>query len=278
MGANISLYKRKDFAVTDMSIQSLAERYLQVRTSSEDTQGAILLANNPIFTTLEGFDPSVILEIIKQNAKPQRIAEEKRRPLNDIYRSDLGELLMVNYFEKECADKDEELFIIPIKNLFDRELDNQPGRGYDVIGYRKSYDGKIILLLGEAKVSEQKKGPPDVVDVTPDSMYSNHFKSKSDIKFVEKRIANLVKKVSAKHKAILALLLFWISTEKNDVFEIVYGCCLVRDHTCIDEGDYGKMKAEADLFLPGTVNFIIYCFDKEISEVVDLFHSKIIAA
>ena len=278
MGANISVYKRKDFAVTDMSIQSLAERYLQVRTSSEDTQSAILLANNPIFTTLEGFDPSVILEIIKQNAKPQRIAKEKRRPLNDIYRSDLGELLMVNYFEKECADKDEELFIIPIKNLFDRELDNQPGRGYDVIGYRKSYDGKIILLLGEAKVSEQKKGPPDVVDVTQDSMYSNHFKSKSDIKFVEKRIANLVKKVSAKHKTILALLLFWISTEKNDVFEIVYGCCLVRDHTCIDVGDYGKMKAEADLFLPGTVNFIIYCFDKEIREVVDLFHSKIIAA
>jgi hypothetical protein len=255
-------------------IDSLASRYLEIRSEIVGGVENLLSADNPAFTSITGFSPEILIEIIRKNAKPTRIPKEKRKPFNDIYRSDLGELLMVDYFEKECCSDARDRYIIPIKNLWDRELDNSPGRGFDAIGY-KSSKGKHTLLLGEAKVSGDLKSPPPVVDQTTDSIYNNHSRSKSDVRYLEQRISNYVKKVGVEHKGILSAVLLSLAMGFHDKYEIVYGCCLVRDNTCYNDTDYGKMKTDEKTFLPGIVHFIIYSFDKTLSEIVELFYDKI---
>lgn len=276
MPALTSLFIRKDLAVTDVTIQGLADRYLAIRSALADGTYSLLDAENPAFASLEGFNPENLKKVIKENAKPLRIDKSKRLPVNDIYRSDLGELLLIDYFEKECDESD--FYVVPLKNLWDRELDNLPGRGYDLLGYKFDNSTKPILLLGEAKVSAQAKNPPDVVDKSEDCIYNNHMKSKTDAKYLEQRLANYVKKVGLDHRTVLSAILLMIAQGQHELYEVVYGCCLVRDSTCCDDKDFGKMRDDETNFSPGFVHFVIYCFDKKLSEVVDLFYDKIDAA
>jgi hypothetical protein len=101
--------------------------------------------------------------------------------LTDIYRSDLGELLLTYYFEEKLPQN--ERFIIPYKNIPNRELASQPGRGLDAIGYRLNKD-RIQLLVGEGKVSFQQKNPPDVVDYNKDSIYHIQKKFKDNLELL----------------------------------------------------------------------------------------------
>ena len=72
-------------------------------------------------------------------------------------------------------------FIIPIKNITFRERAELPGRGLDAIGYKRLSDDKVEILLGEQKVSADKKTPPPVVDTTKDSIlkHKRNIKMKS---------------------------------------------------------------------------------------------------
>jgi len=78
---------------------------------------------------------------------PERVTSQKFR---DIYRSDLGEILLTLYFDIENGEFGKD-FIIPVKNIWDRELNDLPGRGLDLTGYMQK-DGIVEILLGEAKV------------------------------------------------------------------------------------------------------------------------------
>ena len=93
------------------------------------------------------------MALIKSNSTfvdPIREIGEVPSIINDIYRSDLGEILTTYYFEEKLPEG--ERFIIPLKNISMRERFDMPGRGIDAIGYRLEEDGKIELLLSEAKV------------------------------------------------------------------------------------------------------------------------------
>ena len=269
-------FEKFDIRVFDRFIEKFAERYIDQRSDFACKIDEELLSKSESLGC--DFKLDDLMKIIRQNS----VAVDSKREggktpsvLNDIYRSDLGELLTSYYFEEKIEES--RRFLIPIKNITYREKANMPGRGIDVIGYRKE-DGKINVLLGEAKVSGEKKNPPAVVDQTKDSIYETQKTHHNNLAMVLERLADYLKRMSSssEHFIPIAGVVLNMTRGKSDSYEFTYGCGLVRDYTCVNgDLDYGKMKSKADEFIPGTVDFVIFSFtEKTIDETVQLFYQK----
>jgi hypothetical protein len=253
-----------------------AKKYVEQLIDSKINLSA--LASNATFKNM-GFDSQQIETIIKQGSIPR---DEKREqgstfaPKDDIYRSDLGELLLTLYFE-ESKDIGVNKFIIPYKNITYREIPDMPGRGIDVIGYRIENNNIIQLLLGEAKVSEDTANPPQVVHQSADSIYKTHKKHKENKKELVEKLANHSRKLIDDDSQMILLLIMYIHNELKDNFNILFGCGLVRDYTCFKaEKDYGKMKTNAKEFEPYSIDFPIFVFtDKTITEFTTIFYQEV---
>jgi hypothetical protein len=266
-------FEKTDVRVFDAFIRKFAEKYLEQRS-----QPQFDYSDKELYDNL-GFGTDVLKDIISKNAVSVDIKREQGfQPaiLNDIYRSDLGELLMTYYFEEKLPEA--ERFIIPLKNITFRERAELPGRGLDAIGYRKSSDIQIEILLGEAKVSADKNSPPAVVDTTNDSLYNTHLKHRTDVPTVMRRLTDYARRLNAKDAAaILGFVILCKNNPSADNSRITYGCTLIRDHTCVNEiTDFGKLKSKSAGFEPNKVHFSILSFsNKSIEETVDLFYQKV---
>jgi hypothetical protein len=265
-------YEKIDVKVFDAFIRKFAEKYLEQRSQTQFDY-----SDKELYDNL-GFGTDVLKNIISKNAVPVDTKREQGlQPaiLNDIYRSDLGELLMTYYFEEKLPET--ERFIIPLKNITFRERAELPGRGLDAIGYRKISDGQIEILLGEAKVSADRNSPPAVVDSTSDSLYSTHLKHKNNVSVVIQRLCDYARRLNAKDAAIMGFAILCIEKNLTDNYKITYGCTLIRDHTCVNETtDFGKLKSNSTNFEPNKVHFSILSFsNKSIEETVDLFYQKV---
>ena len=270
-----NVFKKIDVRVFDKFLDKFAEKYIEQRTAlSSSVIEEALKVSEGLGT---GFDLSQIKSIVKQNAvyiDPIREKGDTPDPVNDIYRSDLGELLTTYYFEEKLDDG--RRYIIPAKNISTRERYDMPGRGIDAIGYRIKEDGTYELLIAEAKVSGQKQNPPAVVDQTSDSIYKTHKKYHDNPDTLKQRLVEFSKNLDTKD--VIAIMFFVISLEnKTNNCEITYGCGLVRDYTCVDETkDYGKMQSNANEFDPGNIHFAILSFTEEtIDSTIDLFYKKV---
>lgn len=270
-----NVFKKIDVRVFDKFLDKFAEKYIEQRTAlSSSVIEEALKVSEGLGT---GFDLSQIKSIVKQNAvyiDPIREKGDTPNPVNDIYRSDLGELLTTYYFEEKLDDG--QRYIIPAKNISTRERYDMPGRGIDAIGYRIKEDGTYELLIAEAKVSGQKQNPPAVVDQTSDSIYKTHKKYHDNPDTLKQRLVEFSKNLDTKD--VIAIMFFVISLEnKTNNCEITYGCGLVRDYTCVDETkDYGKMQSNANEFAPGNIHFAILSFTEEtIDSTIDLFYKKV---
>lgn len=259
--------------VFDKFIEKFAQRYVEQRSSIVPAL-VEKLKNSDC-----GFNVDSLMALIKSNSTfvdPIREIGEVPSIINDIYRSDLGEILTTYYFEEKLPEG--ERFIIPLKNISMRERFDMPGRGIDAIGYRLEEDGKIELLLSEAKVSEQRTSPPAVVDIAKDSIYKSQKLHHDNQPLVLQRLTEYVRHLSTSEDFMaLGMLIVAMSTNRTDKYSITYGCGLVRDYTCADPNkDFGKMKSQVEDFRPGTVNFAIFSFTEQtISETVDLFYKKV---
>ncbi len=267
--------KKIEIPVIDDFIKKFAEMYLEQRSQTQFDYSGI---DDQVLYKNLGFGTDALKQIINENATPiDNKREQGLLPnvLNDIYRSDLGELLMTYYFEEKLPDG--ERYIIPLKNITFRERAELPGRGLDAIGYKKVEDNKVEILLGEAKVSVDKKSPPPVVDATEDSIYKTQLKHKNETPIVVQRLSDYARRLNTKDAEILGFAIISIEHQLNDNFSITYGCTLIRDHTCVNESsDFGKMKTNQKDFEPGKVHFSILSFsDKSINETVDLFYKKV---
>lgn len=270
-----NVFKKIDVRVFDKFIDKFAEKYIEQRKAlSSVVIDEALKVSEGLGT---GFDLSQIKTIVRQNATyidPIREKGETPNSVNDIYRSDLGELLTTYYFEEKLDDGHR--FIIPAKNISTRERYDMPGRGIDAIGYRIKEDGTYELLIAEAKVSRQKQSPPTVVDQTDDSLYKTHKKYHDTSDTLKQRLVEFSKNLDTKD--VVAIMFFVINIEnKTNNCEITYGCGLVRDYTCVDETkDFGKMKSNANEFEPGNIHFVILSFTEEtIDSTIDLFYKKV---
>lgn len=269
------IHKKIDIPIVDSFIKKFAEKYLRQRAQTQFDYKEV--NEHALFNNL-GFVTDVLKQIITKNATPIDIEREKGlQPavLNDIYRSDLGELLMTYYFEEKLPDG--ERFIIPLKNITFRERAELPGRGLDAIGYKQISEEKIEILLGEAKVSADKNSPPPVVSTTKDSIFNTQLKHKNETPMVIQRLSDYCRRLDAKDAVILGFAIVCLEGQLSDHISITYGCTLIRDHTCVNETtDFGKMKSNQNDFDPGKVHFSILSFsDKSINETVNLFYSKV---
>lgn len=268
-------HSKIDIPVIDAFIKKFAEKYIEQRSQTQFDYKSI--GESTLFDNL-GFGTEVLKNIITKNAVAiDSKREHGLRPaiLNDIYRSDLGELLMTYYFEEKIPEG--ERFVIPLKNITFRERADMPGRGLDAIGYRKISDSEIEILLGEAKVSEQKKTPPNVVDSTKDSIYKTQKKYIEDEPMVIQRLSDYARRLNGKDAEIIGFAILSIQHKLQNNCSITYGCTLIRDYNCVNEtADFGKMKTNSQEFEPGKVHFSILSFkDKNIPETVDLFYQKV---
>jgi len=267
-------YIKHDLKVMDAFIDKFARKYIEQRSQTNTDLSS--LSNNQIFKT-SGFDTTLLEGFIAENSVARDFKREKGltpKILQDIYRSDLGELLMTYYFEEKLDENCR--YIIPLKNITYRERDDMPGRGLDAIGY-KIYDNKIDVLLGEAKVTAQKKHPPDVVDKTKDSIFATQLKYQNDLTIVVRRLSDYCRRLDAKDAEIIGLAILHIDSKKLEVCSITFGCTLIRDFACVDsEDDFGKVKSHADEFEPHKIHFSILSFTgKEIEPTVQLFYEKV---
>lgn len=256
--------------VFDEFIDKFAHKYIEQRSPSkiEILQAAESLGSD--------FDISQIKSIVEHHSVFEDPCREKGQTppiLNDIYRSDLGELLTTYYFEEKLGEK--ERYIIPAKNISTRERYDMPGRGIDVIGYRIKEDGTKELLIAEAKVSHQLSSPPTVVDSTDDSIYNTHKKYHDAPSILCQRLVEHTKHL--KGSDLVAILFFVLNIERGNPIDITYGCGLVRDFKCVNEfTDFGKMKLCETEFEPGYIHFTIFSFTKEtIDSTIDLFYKRV---
>jgi len=269
-----NVYEKYDVKVIDAFIDKFARKYIEQRSQSN---ADISLLNQEQLFKNSGFDTALLEEIISRNSVARdfkREASETPAVLQDIYRSDLGELLMTYYFEEKLDESSR--YIIPIKNITYRERDDMPGKGMDAIGYRVDGD-KIEILLGEAKVSEQKKNPPDVVHTSGDSIYATQKKHNDDLDEVVRRLSDYCRRIDAKSATVIGAAILRIETKQMESCSLTFGCSLIRDFACVHaENDFGKMKSNANEFKPNKIHFSILSFTgKEIAETVQLFYEKV---
>lgn len=267
-------HEKIDIPVIEAFVKKFAEKYVEQRSQANFDYAEL---NESDFKNL-GFNTDLLKKTIQKNTIPidkKREADLDPAILNDIYRSDLGELLMTYYFEEKLPDG--ERFIIPLKNITFRERAELPGRGLDAIGYHKTTDDKIEILLSEAKVSADKKSPPAVVDQNEDSIYKTHSKHKNEPSIIIQRLSDYVRRLNIKEATIISMAILSLSNDLSEHIKITYGCTLIRDYSCVnDSTDYGKMKNHQKEFEPGKVHFSILSFnDKTIDEAVALFYKKV---
>jgi len=270
---NMDKFDFFEIKVFDAFIDKFAERYVEQRSAIDHT----LLEKAASLNC--GLDTDALLSIIKSNSVyVDPVREEGKTPaaLKDIYRSDMGELLTTYYFEEKLPEG--ERYVIPLKNISTRERYDMPGRGLDAIGYRKEADGSFTLLLAEAKVSDQKKTPPSVVDQADDSIYKSQKKHHDDEPMILQRLTEYLRHTASTNDMFaFGCLILLMKEGQKSKYQVTYGCGLVRDYTCSDKDkDFGKMKSNVGEFRPGQVNFEIFSFtNKTISETVDLFYNKV---
>ena len=269
-----NIFIKHDVPVIDSFIEKFARRYIEQR--SQTNADIDTLSESQLFAS-HGFDSSFLKDIISKNSVAldfKREQGEKPVVLRDIYRSDLGELLMTYYFEEKIEEGSR--FIIPLKNITYRERDDMPGRGMDAIGYRVG-ENKIEILLGEAKVSAQKKNPPDVVHVTDDSIYKTQKIYKNNLDVVVRRLTDFSKRLNIKDAEIIGLAILNIDAEKEENYSITFGCTLIRDYTCVDDKkDFGKMKSKQKEFEQDNIHFSILSFvEYDIEQTVQMFYEKV---
>lgn len=270
-----NIFNKIDIKVFDKFIDKFAENYVVQRSAlTPNVIDEVLKASERLGT---GFDLLQIKSVVKKNSvfvDPIRENGEKPNPVNDIYRSDLGELLTTYYFEEKLDEG--KRYVIPAKNISLRERYNMPGRGVDAIGYRIKDDGSYELLIAEAKVSSQKQNPPSVVDRTDDSIYKTHKNYHDNSDVLEQRLVEFSKNLKGDDLLIVMCIIVDIENKTNKC-SVTYGCGLVRDYTCVNETkDFGKVKNNADEFEPGNIHFVILSFtEKTIEETIDLFYKKV---
>lgn len=267
-------FAKEDVSVSDKFIIKFSEMYIKQRSQTRFSYDTI---DESLLFQKHGFDSTQLKKVITKNSVAQDLIREAgqihKTVLTDIYRSDLGELLLTYYFEDKLPES--ERFIIPHKNITNRELAAQPGRGLDAVGYRIDND-RISLLVGEGKVSHQMKNPPDVVDYTTDSIFNTQTKFKNNKELLVNRLSDYSRNLTDEGAEKIGLVLLLLDFGKESEFDLVFGCSLLRDVSCVKVNeDYGKFYTQQTDFDPHHITFCIMSLDKNVKDTIDLFYDKV---
>lgn len=186
----------------------------------------------------------------------------------DVVRSDMGETLTYIILEQNYSTQ------IGYKGIRSRELIQLTGRGIDVVGVENN--GVLTLVLGEVKVSNQDRNPPDVVDKNRDSISKTlkaHIKNHQE---TSRKIWDIIRKTEdpSLKDLISAAAIYW-DEKKWSFLHII--CCgiLVRPLSKYRNKDFGSLKDDPGLVSPGKVRFLIICINDDLDDFVSEFYRMV---
>lgn len=131
-------------------------------------------------------------------------------------------------------------------------------------------NGTLRLLIGEVKVSDEDKNPPQVVDSNYDSIskklrehIENHENTSTKLWDIARKTKNM-----PVNDLLFTAAIYW-DYRKWSKLQVV--CCgvLVRPRNKYDRKDFGLLKRDPTLVSPGKVRFLIVCSNNDLSQ----FHS-----
>lgn len=183
-----------------------------------------------------------------------------------VSRSDFGETISQVVLERDYGTR------FGYKSLRDRELVQLPGRGIDAVGLEE--EGELLtLVLGETKVSDEAKNPPQVVDKKTDSLSKQHLHHLGELGATSNKLWNISRFCPTQETQQLflrACLLF--DEQRWDLLKLVVACVLVRPKSKCHEKDFGKLRKTPKAVTPATIRFIIARVPDELDATVQRWH------
>jgi hypothetical protein len=245
--------------VTDKDwIERVAEAYRELRTEQRlpDPSPEMLPALNGV----DVLDPARIQKLLIES----QIA--KRRGGNfDVLRSDLAEVLM------GIIGADLGGYSYGYRSIRDRESAAQPGRGIDQIGIRLA-DKTLHLMVGEAKLSNERRTPPKVVDDNDDSLSKTHRKKMQNRAELSERIDQAFRFCTDPETAALFAAARMVLEAEHDCLVLHLTSVMVRPKSLASSTDFGSYADTPDQFSPGVVEFYIVAAEADdIEALVDQF-------
>lgn len=247
----------------DVWIKTLADEYVTLRT-----QLAIPLVNAVDEGALDIVDVSEIQKHLRSRTQIPTRTRDKAGQLRatDTIRSDFGELLSYMILEQNYKT------VIPWKPIAERESGVLTARGLDVLGFEETDPNVLTLVIGETKVSDQKKPTPAVVDAKKDSLSKSLQKHMKEHDGTSAKLWDIFRKIRDQkmRNTIMKAFLLW---DKKNWQELKVVCCamLVRHIDLYADSNFGLLHGSCDKLRPGNLRFLILAIPEPVDVLVEKF-------
>jgi hypothetical protein len=242
-------------------LAEFVDDYLALRAAS-------VLPPAPVYVDgIEVLDVTAVQSRIKSASVPGRGSGKL-----GTLRSDLGEAMAACLFS---ASYGTEFVYLTVR---DRETVNLPGRGIDGIGLeRPDSEGRLVLVLLEAKVSDQDKSPPDVVEQGNDSIRSRHLKLVGSSRATADVLWDVSRRVrDASLRGVLTSAAYSLEHDPRRLSVISAGF-MVRPEELHAVSDFARYRTSPGDFAPAIVRFEIVCVPERIEPTVDALFARLSA-
>lgn len=223
-------------------LYDLATKYRELRTYCDLPLGDIRLDGVTVLST-EALQMRMI-----DAAVPVR-----RGGNFDVVRSDFGEVALAVYGEEAYG------YSYGYRSVRDRELVQFPGRGIDQIGVAATKNPtKILVALGEAKVSSDQRSPPGVVDTSDDCLRIQHLHHLSNLAATADKVLLAARRCADPSTQELMLIAAELLRQKK--FDNLTVCChsfVARPASLAVVSDCGSFKLDPSAYAPGLVRFTL---------------------
>jgi hypothetical protein len=214
---------------------------------------------------IDGWDLSRLKARVQQATIPQYKGGNF-----DVVRSDFGEVLLYGLLEQLYRTE------LGYKSVRDRELTQLPGRSIDAVGVEGAIGAGLTLVLGEAKVSDDKSQPPAVVDKKEDSLRNQFLAHLKERETTTNKVVDQARRVldpDLRDRFFAAALLF--EEQRFDQIRVVACAVLVRSNALAAKADYGSFAKKPKDFGPATIRFHRVLLPAAVDEIVKLWHDAI---
>src|SRR5262249_14398812 len=143
----------------------------------------------------------------------------------------------------------------------DRETIQLPARGIDVIGVEEAEEGaRLILVIGEVKVSDEAGSPPAVVDAAVDSLRNQHLAHIRDLQQTANKIWNQSRlALDLVVRNLFFTAAYLLEEQRLTDLDLVAYSLLVRPTNCHTERDFGSFRSAQNDYAPARIRFIVVC-------------------
>lgn len=216
-------------------MKDLASEYVKLRTACRVPTRPISVDGIGVVST------DAIMKRLQAATTPIRRADNF-----DVVRSDFGEVLCYAVLEQLYGVK------LGYKSVRDRELIDSPGRGIDAIGIE---DGSVLtLVLGETKVSDDKKSPPGVVDAADDCLAKQHKAHIKENAHTARKLWNTARHIGdADLRDLHFAAALLVELGAFDKIRIVGCSLLVRPDDLCNTKDFGSFRKKPGDYAPSHI-------------------------